>query len=548
VRNRLPLALAIAIALTLGATAPVQGQGMANLPDIGSSAGELISPAREAQYGAMYLRELRRHGYVLDDPLVDDWLQAMAFRLVAASERPGNDYTFFMLRSRQINAFATLGGYIGTNAGLVLTAESEDEVAAVLAHEIAHVTQRHIVRSVERAQKDTLPIMLGMLAAVIAAQSSGSSSSDNAAQAAIAGGMGLMQQRQINYTRANEHEADRLGIHTLARAGYDPGAMAVFFGRLQRSYRAVGYEGYIPDYLRTHPVTTTRISEARDRAARYQTTSGGSVCVMENDGRVVECVRSVAQGGSASIAHRNPLLPEHLSRSRLDPGAVGEPGLFDWARERLRVMSAESGAAAVAEYQRLIEGGAALSDAQRYGLGLARLRANQGKAAMAELMPLVDRHPANYWAALALAEAEFRAGRIDAARTRFDAIQASLPNSRAVALNYARVLGEIGTPEAGRRAQEVLRPLLPHAAEDYAFQQIFARASELAGDLVRAGEAHAEAAFLSGRAEDALNQLEALKRREDLDYIQRARIDARIAALTPIVLEMRRQGIGPGRG
>lgn len=544
------LAIALATALALGAALPAGSQTTGALPDIGSSAGQLITPAQESQYGAMYLRELRRYGYVLDDPLVESWLQGMAFRLVAASDRPSRDYTFFMLRSRQVNAFATLGGYVGTNAGLVMTAESEDEVAAVLAHEIAHVTQRHIVRAVERAQKDSLPIMLGMIAAVLAAQSSGGSSADGATQAAIVGGMGLMQQRQINYTRSNEHEADRIGIHTLARAGYQPDAMAAFFGRLQRSYRAVGYEGYMPDYLRSHPVTATRISEARDRAERYQTTPSGSVCVMAADGRVSECVRTVPDAGTpAGAAALNPLLPEYLSRSGLGVEPAGTADRFHWARERLRVMSAESGAAAVGEYQRMREGGAvALSDAQRYGLGLAHLRANQGERAIAELAPLVRDHPANHWAALALAEAEFRAGQREQALARFEHLQQDLPNNRAVALTYARVLGEIGTPDAGRRAQAVLRPLLAHSADDLAFQQTFARASELAGDIVRAGEAHAEAAFLSGRAEDALNQLEALKQRDDLDYIQRARIDARITALTPIVLEMRRQGIGPGRG
>ena len=112
-------------------------------------------------------------------------------------------------------------------------------------------------------------------------------------------------------------------------------------------------------------------------------------------------------------------------------------------------------------------------------------------------------------------------------------------------LTYASALADAATPAAGRRAQEVLRPLLSESAEDPLFQRSFGRASELAGDLVRAGEAYAEAAFLNGRAVDALNQLDALKQRDDLDYYQRARIEARMAAITPVVLEMRRQGMRP---
>ena len=216
-----PLAAALLLTLMLAPAGPAPAQDSLRLPDIGSSAGELLTPARQEEYGGMMLRELRNYGYLLDDPLIDDWLQALGDRLGAYSDRPEQRYTLFMLRDRQINAFATLGGYIGVNAGLVLTAEREDEVAAVLAHEMAHVTQQHVLRGVERAQRDQIPILLGMLAAVVAAQAAGGSSSGDASQAAIISAMGLMQQNQINYTRANEHEADRLGIRALARSGYD---------------------------------------------------------------------------------------------------------------------------------------------------------------------------------------------------------------------------------------------------------------------------------------------------------------------------------------
>ncbi|WP_312915428.1 M48 family metalloprotease, partial [Stenotrophomonas sp.] len=223
--------LLLATAVTLALAAPLSRADDTKLPDIGSSAGELLTPARQAEYGGMMLRELRNYGYLLDDPLVNDWLNTMGTRLGSNSAQPQQKYTFFMMKDRQINAFATLGGYIGMNAGLVLTAEREDEVAAVLSHEIAHVTQQHVLRGVERAQRDQIPILLGMLAAVVAAQQAGGNSSGDATMAAITSGMGLMQQRQINFTRSNESEADRLGIRTLARSGYDVDAMAGFFER-----------------------------------------------------------------------------------------------------------------------------------------------------------------------------------------------------------------------------------------------------------------------------------------------------------------------------
>ena len=141
-----------------------------SLPDIGSSAGEVLGPAQQKEYGEMTLSQLRYYGYTLDDPQLGEWLQSLGERLGAASDKPDQQFTLFLLRERQINAFATLGGYVAVNAGLILAAEREDEVAAVLSHEIAHVTQSHALRAVERAQKDSIPILLAMLGAIAVSQ------------------------------------------------------------------------------------------------------------------------------------------------------------------------------------------------------------------------------------------------------------------------------------------------------------------------------------------------------------------------------------------
>ncbi|HLT45235.1 MAG TPA: M48 family metalloprotease, partial [Luteimonas sp.] len=170
-------ALTAALAAVLHAPAPAQE---ARLPDIGSSAATVISPSEQAEYGAMMLSQLRYYGYTLEDPLLLSWLRAMGQRLAASSDDPKQPFTFFLLRDRQINAFATLGGYIGVNAGLVLAADHEDGVAAVLSHEIAHVTQAHVLRAVEQAQRDRVPIMLAMLGAIALAQGAGGNSADDA--------------------------------------------------------------------------------------------------------------------------------------------------------------------------------------------------------------------------------------------------------------------------------------------------------------------------------------------------------------------------------
>ena len=535
--------LLLATALTLVLAAPLASSQESRLPDIGSSAGELLTPARQAQYGGMMLRELRNYGYLLEDPLVTDWLQTVGSRLGADSDNPQQAYTFFMMRDRQINAFATLGGYIGMNAGLVLTADREDEVAAVLSHEIAHVTQQHVLRGVERAQRDQIPILLGMLGAIVLAQAAGGSSSGDASQAAIASAMGLMQQRQIDYTRSNESEADRVGIRTLSRAGYDIDAMAGFFAKLQQATRVARGSGRetVPDYLQTHPVTTTRISEARQRADQMR-------------GSQVTAVTSVPGGERVERFDRNAItLPETRSDNPLLPIPVtlpsqvfrqGDSGQFDWARERLRALSASTPSAAVREYETLRrQAGKPLTGPQRYGLAVAHLQGGDVRTALTELERLGDEHPDNLWVSLSLGEAESRTGNAAAANRRFDALLQRFPQNRPVALTYAKILNEQGGREAGQRAQAVLRPLMARSSDDPVFQQHFARANELAGDTARAGEAYAEAAYLNGRPEQALIQLQNLKKQSDLDFYGRARVDARIATITPEVLELRRQGI-----
>lgn len=510
--------LVFALGLSLPASATEDA-----LPQMGSSAEELLSPQQEAEYGADTLFQLRRYGYVLDDPLIDSWLGTMGHRLGAASGQADQAFTFFMMRDREINAFATFGGYVGVNAGLVLTAESEDEVAGVLAHEISHVTQHHVLRAAERAQKDQVSLLLGELLLIAAAQKARGNGDNEAIAAAAVSAQALAVQRQINYTRASEAEADRIGLQTLYRSGYDVNGMANFFDRMSHAMRGNAGGDKLPAYLQDHPVTAVRISEARDRAAQ-----------LLRDAPPLQ----------ATQAPLNPLLPVGLSSRGDTPDAPLR--MFDWARERLRVLSADNSAAALREYRTIMTtAGTKATDAQHYGLALAEMKAGSPAAADSELQALARSHPDNLWIGLALADAAHLAHNDAVARKRYEAMLQAHPNDRPVSLSYAGMLNDVGSAEDGRRAQAVLRPLLSESADDPVFQHRFARACELAGDVARAAEAYAESAFLNGRAEDALNQLNGLLKRDDVDYVQRARVEARIATITPVVLELRRQGIKP---
>ncbi len=526
--------LALALALTLVPSTVSFAQEI-GLPELGSSASELITPAQEQQYGSYTLYQLRRYNYLLEDPLIENWLQTMGHRLGASSDKPKQPYTFFMMRDRRINAFATLGGYIGMNAGLVLTAKTEDEVAGVLSHEISHVTQKHVLRSVERAQKDQIPIMLAALGVIIAAQSASSSSSssntdnsaNNAAMAAAIGAQALMVQRQIDYTRSNESEADRIGLQTLYRAGYKPEAMADFFARMESTGRA-NAGGYTrPDYLSSHPVTAIRISEARDRAQRL--------------------VQDSPNLKLSSAGNKNPLLPDFGQPTAVSSvSAIGQSD-FTWAKERLRVLSAASPAEAISEYKRGIDGfDRSLNEAQRYGLALAYIRNRQGGDAENLLAPLQKLYPDSLWLGLARAEAAQAGKKPAQAQSRFEQLFSAFPRNRAVALSYAQFLLEQDDSRQALRAQDVLRQL-DNDGQDALLQRQFARAYELSGNLLRAAEAHAEVAFLNGRVDDAINQLTALLKNDDLDYYQRTRVEARIAAFRPISLELERQGIKPDK-
>lgn len=467
------------------------------LPDIGSSAGSILSPDEEHRYGQRMLYELRRMDLILDDPLVTDYVHALGYRLVALSERPEQAFTFFVVRSNDINAFAAPGGFVGVNVGLMHTAESESEVAAVLAHEVAHVTQRHLVRAYESIQKASLPIALAMLGAILASRNS----SGDGTEAALIGGMGLLQQQQINFTRHNEYEADRIGISTLAKAGFDIEAMAGFFARMGRATRS-NSSTEMPEFLRTHPITASRVTEAKNR---------------------VESIRRDPPAVSESAANE--------SRFRL-------------MRERAHVLTSNEPSKLIDFYRREMKNAdAARLPSQRYGLAMALLRSGQATAAGKELAALLVDAPGEMAFLLPQAEARRLSGDAAGALQQLKALAELAPDHRAVQLAYAEALNAGGSKAGGEQAMAILRPILAKNGADPATQASFARACELAGEDSRALEAHAEVALYTGRPYDAMEQLKRLLERPKLDYYQRARVEARIAELTPYMLELERQRV-----
>jgi predicted Zn-dependent protease len=235
------------------------------LPDLGDSSQLVISAKEEQAIARAILREVAVSPEIIQDIEVIDYLKNLGNRLVAYSPNKTQQFNFFVVNESSINAFAMLGGVIGVHTGLILASNSESEVASVLGHEIAHVTQRHLPRMIAQQKNDTIKSVLGIALALLVARANPQLS---AGTMTAASAMGV--QKQLDFTRENEKEADRVGFQILTDAGFDGRAMVSFFGTLQKGSRFS--EGAAPSFLRTHPITTERISDMSNRVkdTRYR--------------------------------------------------------------------------------------------------------------------------------------------------------------------------------------------------------------------------------------------------------------------------------------
>ncbi|OZG72211.1 hypothetical protein BTA51_17295 [Hahella sp. CCB-MM4] len=235
--------------------------GQSDLPDLGNSSGS-ITPSQEQALGQAWLRSLRGQVEMLEDPLTIQYVKDLIFKLAPNSQLSDKKLTTIVVDSSALNAFAVPGGVIGINGGLFLHAQTEQEFASVVAHELAHLSQRHFARRLEESKSYTALNMAGILASVILAAAAGS----DAGIAALASSQALSLQEQLSYSRQNEQEADRIGMETLVNTGMDPDSMPSMFERMLKSSR---YSSQVPEYLRTHPLTESRVADTANRAASY---------------------------------------------------------------------------------------------------------------------------------------------------------------------------------------------------------------------------------------------------------------------------------------
>jgi predicted Zn-dependent protease len=461
--------------LTLLAAAflvPVLGQA-AELPDFGSPADAALSKSREAQIGRGVMLQLRNAGVVVDDPFLEAYLTSLGSRLATLVNNGEFNFNFFIVQDDAINAFALPGGYIGVNSGLILASETESELAGVLAHEISHVTQRHIARGAYDNQRTSIMSMAAMLAALVlgaAADMSG-----DAMTGIVSASQGLAAQRQINFTRSHEHEADRVGIELLSNAGFDPYGMSSFFEKLGRRYG--GTSGLVPELLRTHPVSSERVAEARDRARQLPETS-------------------------------------HTSSPQ-----------YSLAKARVVALSAASPEEAFAQFRDKV--GSDLPE-DRYGLALASMRMSLYDNAEALFRGLVGDFPSVMAFRVGQAEAMAASGATEPALALYgDAIRL-FPRNVPLTISYAETLIAAGKPA---EAHELLLDLLNNVPPTAPQLRLIARAANAEGDVANAYFYMSYYYAAIGNLPLAISQVRLALETPDSNDVDRARFRSRLDQL-----------------
>jgi predicted Zn-dependent protease len=470
-RSHLP-AFALLL-VVLPALAQPQKSSQDQLPEMGTAAQAALSLEDESQIGRMVMRNLREAGMVLDDPEVHEYIQSLGLRLSSLAQDGNRNFNFFVVRDPAINAFALPGGYVGIHSGLMLETRNESELAGVLAHEVAHVTQRHIARGLEAQSRANMMTTAAMLAAILVGAAGGGSS--DVTMGAITAAQNMAAQAGINFTRENEYEADRIGIGVLASAGFDPNAMPAFFDTMFR--RTQLGPDRVPELLRTHPVTSNRIAESKDRALQYPPVNA----------------------------------KESLSYALM--------------KERIRVLLVSRNGDPRDYYKALGDNEADLSLAQTYGRGLSQLYGNEADKAVVTFLRLRQQHPEVMAFHTALGQAQLATGRTQDALETLEHARVLAPRNVPVTVRYGEALMQAGR---AKRAHEVLLDLFNNVPPTQEQIRLTAMAANAAGDVADAYSYMAEYHLMGGDLMLAINQLELALSVPSITDQQRSKFVARL--------------------
>lgn len=462
--KRKPSALALALSLALF-SAPQQALdldiGKLDLPDMGDSSGALITPLEEKELGEAFFRSLHSQVTINQDAEIQQYIQSIGEKLTINSDTPSQPFHFFVVMAKDINAFAGPGGYIGVNSGLILTTEAESELASVLAHEIAHVTQRHLYRSYEAASRLSIPTAAATLAAILLG-----TQSPALGQAAIVGIQAGNVQFQIDFTREHEAEADRVGMQTLASSQFDPRSMPTFFERLQQSTRYYGQN--VPEFLRTHPVTASRISDTRGRAETYP--------------------------------------------YKQYPDSLG----YQLTKAKLRVLTGSDSAETLKYFQTYsVQGTTEQRVVARYGLGLCALNSQKFSEAENIFQTLIKEYPNQPQYIAALARTALEAKNYSVALARYKKLSDQFPDNEAIKLEYVTSLLKAGDAQ---QARKILFSLTPKTQQQPIYSELLA---QIYSDLNQPAESHrylAEYYYATGQTKEAILQIRLAQKSKGLNF------------------------------
>lgn len=438
-------------------------------------------------FGKAIMSQIRASPAYLDDPEVTDYLNQVGYRLVTNCPDPGGHFEFFAINDRSVNAFALPGGFIGVHSGLLLTAQSESEFIGVMGHEIAHITQRHIARMMAQQRKSRLTSLAAIAVAILAARSNAQLS-----QGALAAATAVPLQSQLNFSRDNEREADRIGLQIVQKSNYDVHAVPVFFERMQRATRL--YEGGAPSYMRTHPLTFERMADMQNRVSE--------------------------------MPYRQ--VPDSLA--------------FHMVRARLIALDGLPSDAVLMFRDRIEQKKYANELAVRYGYVVAMMRKqdlkpNDVTGAREQMDMLLEKAPEDPMILALHAQLEMRTGQAQVGLSIYRQALRLFPTRRSLMYGYSAALINSGRAQ---EAAEFLDLSLGRIAPDPRLYELKAQAHAQLGQQLRQHQARAEALLLRGNLRAAIEQLRFAQASADGDFYERSGVDARLRELMSIEQQLRR--------
>ncbi|MEE3240537.1 MAG: M48 family metalloprotease [Pseudomonadota bacterium] len=454
------------------------------LPELGNSSAGLMSAQDEKALGQAWLKSFRGSVMLESDPIIFEYLENLLFKLASYSQLKDKDLHLVVVKNPNINAFAVPGGVVGVNSGLLLYAETEGQLASVLSHELAHLSQRHFSRSVEAAKGTNLTTLAGMLAGIALAIASES----DAAQAAIVGSQAAALDAKLRYSRMHEKEADRIGMMTLVNAGYSANSAAAMFKQMLNISRLYGNK--TPEFLLTHPITESRIADARNRARQYNS--------------------------SASKLHLNYLLIKARAYVLAQSSNKNSITHFLSQLEKFHSKQPIQNSSSEALY----------AQAARYGLAFAYQRDQQWHKARKTLAPLLEKIPRKITYSLLDIAIDSGLGKTKVAENRLRELSDLTPNNYAISMQLAEILLKNNN---ATEAQKVLSSLAKTRPAQADIWYALAESQGLAGNINGLHQSRAEFFLLRGNLTKAKMHYRQALHLSQKDFQRSAKIKHRLS-------------------